>query len=1008
VAEHLGNRGSETPDYFHFHSRRGNRCSRCGAWIPAGTPVLARRLDDGSWDVVHLACVSTATPAAGRRAGQHAGGGRPDWPTLVRYLRACVLHESLGRPVPLDDRGRWLVPPLAAESVLCGGDLELPPSARLGALFDGLDDLEGVFYGWPVVVVEDERNQRFVSALFLQELDRPADGGSPVPVAVAPPRVNAGLLAFDWFSAELVAAASALATEPPGFGRTAALKAFAERLAAALRLPAEPLEPTLLATPEPAAERWRPEGVGVFNLAIAFRSGLEGGTRELVRDLDAMEGAADWRAGAARFLLEPAPPPAAALPESCALELNDAQEAALAAAATQALTVIDGPPGTGRRRTVAAIVADAWLRGETVLVSSARDAAVDRLASWTLPLDEGLLLRTGDAERRHRLRARLPELVERIAGRPPEPEPPSPPQAITLARHQAARRLEEFALLQRAVVEAAGERDRTRGALWTGEPPRAIDLAALEALAERASRTRLRWLRRRRTLACLGRAGIADTSVSDEQVRDWARTESAFGAAWDALEAFQRANPDDLLAGFDAAEAEWLAASRGATRERVREAFTAGAQPLRELATALDGDPEARRAAIARAMGHARGWASGALSARPELERRAGAIDLVVIEAAGRRGLAAALPLAYRARRLVVIGDPRGPRPVAAGGGPFRALAAEAGGAHEALAAAYLRYGEDSTYSAFAAASGVTTHLLDEHDRCHPEIIGFCNRQFYDGRLTVLTRVEHDLGQPRGLEWLDVEGRTELGPAGGALNRAEAAAVAAWVAGSGLEPARIGVVTPFREQARLIRRLLSDERFGASFHAVRIGTVHSFEGGASETMLFSAVLAAGADPATVAWLECERNLVNVAVSWARTRLLVFGDRAQLRRLEAATLVALAEAADRRGRRREPPPSALTVALHAALVAHGIPASLGSLDEGYPLAITLIGADGRRIDVEVDEAPHGDPRGRARRQAAVRDANLAELGWTVIRIPAWRAALEPRAVAEAVLGAAIGN
>jgi hypothetical protein len=970
--------------------------------------VLGRRLADGSWDVVHVTCASAGNPAEAAGAGAGGGAsGRMAWPTLVRYLRACVLHESLGRPVPLDDRGRWLALPLPAESVLCGGDLELPPSDRLGRLFDGLDDLEGVFYGWPAVVVTDERDQGFVSALFLQELDRPGGGDSPVPVAAAPARVNAGLLAFDWFSAELVAAASALATEPPGFGRTAAPKALAERLAAALRLPAEPLEPTLLAAPEPTAERWRPERTGVFNLAIAFRGGLEGGTRELVHDLDAIQEAADWRDGAARFLFEPAPPPAPAQPESCALELNDAQETALAAAATQALTVIDGPPGTGRRRTIAAIVADAWLRGETVLVSSTRDVAVDRLASWTLPLDHGLLLRTGDAERRHRLAARLPELVERIAGRPPELEPPTPPRDTTVARHQAARRMEEFALLQQAVVVAASERGQTRRALWSGEPPRDLDLAAVEALAERASRTRFGWLRRRRTRACLERAGIADPRVRAEQVRDWARAEAAFGAAWEALEGFRRANPEDLVAGFDAAEAEWLAAWLDATRERVREAYVAGAEPLRALAAALDGTPEARRAAIARAMAHARGWASGALSARPELECRAGAIDLVVMDEASGRGLAAALPLAYRARRLVVVGDPCGPRPLAAGGGPFRALAAEAGGSYEALAAAGLRHGEDSAYSAFAAASGAAPHLLEEHDRCHPEIIGFCNRQFYGGRLVVLARGEHDLGQPRGLEWLDVEGRTELAPAGGALNRAEAAAVAAWVAGSGLDPARIGVVTPFRDQARLIRRLLSDERFGASFHAVRIGTFHTFEGG-SETMLFSAVLAAEADPASVAWLESERNLVNVAVSRARTRLLVFGDRAQLRRLGAATLVAAAEAADRRGRRREPPPSALTVALHASLVAHGIPASLGSVDEGYPLAIALIGADGRRIDVEIDEFPEGDPRGRARRQAAVRDANLAELGWTVIRIPAWRAALEPRAVAEAVQSAAIGS
>jgi hypothetical protein len=897
---------SPSADYLHFHSRRGNRCSRCGLWIPAGTPVLGGRLPDGSWDIVHLACGSApSSDVAGSK--ESAGAERPDWPTLVRYLRSCVLREALVRPVPLDDRERWAVLPLPSESVLSGGDLALPLLDQLGALFADLKELEAVFYGWPAVVVEDERHQRFVGSLFLRELDRPAladgDGGSPVPVGAAPPQVNMGLLRA-WFSPELVAAAAVLADEPVGFGRGEAPKALAGRLAAALGLEAQPLEPALLAAPETLDDPSRPPAAGVFNLAIAFKGELDAATRHLIQDLEQMEEATDWCDSAARFLLEPAPPPVLALPESCAVELNDSQEAALAAAAREPLTVVGAPPGTGTGRMVAAMVADAWLRDETVLVSSASDGAIDRLIERrTGPLDEGLLLRIGEAGRRHELGALLPALAQRISGRPAEPEPEASPHAATLARHQAAQRLEELAGLQQAVLEAAGERDRARAPLWGAEPPQGIDLPAVEALADRACRTRPGWLRRRRTLACLERAGIADSHVSAEQVRDWARAESAFQAAWDRLEGFGKADPGDLLAGFGAAQAEWVSAWRAATRARVRERFAAGAEALWELAEVLAGELPRRREAIARAMGHVSGWAADALRVRPSFECRAASIDLVVIGEAGRLGLAAALPLAYRARRLVVVGDRLQPRPVVAGGGQLRALAAEAGGSHQALAAAHLTHGADSAYSAFAAASSAPPHLLEEHDRCHPEIIGFCNRQFYGDRLVVLTRVEPDWGQPRGLEWLDVEGRTERGPSGGALNRAEAAAVAAWVAGSGLEPGRIAVVTPFSEQARLIRRLLSDERFGASFQGVRVGTAHAFQDGESEAVLFSTVLAGEADPATVAWLEAERDLVNLAVSRARKRLLVFGDRVQLRRLGASTLLALADAAVRRVRRR---------------------------------------------------------------------------------------------------------
>jgi hypothetical protein len=89
-------------------------------------------------------------------------------------------------------------------------------------------------------------------------------------------------------------------------------------------------------------------------------------------------------------------------------------------------------------------------------------------------------------------------------------------------------------------------------------------------------------------------------------------------------------------------------------------------------------------------------------------------------------------------------------------------------------------------------------------------------------------------------------------------------------------------------------------------------------------------------------------------------------------------------------------------------AHGIPATLGGVDEGYPLAITLIGRDGRRVNVEIDEFPDGDPRGRAQRQARTRDHHLMELGWTVVRVPAWRAYLHSEEVADQVLAAAVVN
>ncbi|MFL6141288.1 MAG: AAA domain-containing protein [Labedaea sp.] len=326
----------------------------------------------------------------------------------------------------------------------------------------------------------------------------------------------------------------------------------------------------------------------------------------------------------------------------------------------------------------------------------------------------------------------------------------------------------------------------------------------------------------------------------------------------------------------------------------------------------------------------------------------------------------------------------------------LRALATAAGTTHEALVTAHHTYGEDSAFTAFAARFHPEPLLLDEHYRCHPDIIQFCNTQFYDNRLTVLTTVARTEDLARGLEWQDVDGRTERGPNGNsAINEAEALAVIDWLLASGLRPDQVGVVTPFLAQANLIRKLLR-QHGGATFDGMRIGTAHTFQGGERDTMLFSTVIAPGALPGTISWLEGERNLINVAVSRAKQHLVVFGNRTELRRAKANTLLALAAAATGQAARQDPSADDAARSLHAALVSVGLPAVLNGVDEGYRLAITLTTPGGDRINIEVEDYPNGDPRGRLQRQSSSRDNNVRRLGWQVLRVPAWQIHLDPAA------------
>jgi hypothetical protein len=885
--------------------------------------------------------------------------------------------------------------------VLCGSDPTVPLMPQIQELIAGLDGMEAVFYGWPTVVVTDERDRPFVAPLFFRRLEPINLATGAVPLADLLPQVNMGLTASKWFSPDLGArAAKTLAAGAIGFGDPAALTATAMRILTALGLPAPALDPGALLDALTLGDPWRPQETGVFNLVMAGRAVFDDdANRSLIQDLEWMERATDWRDGAGRLLFETVDPVALSLPDSSAIQLNDSQERALAAASRAPLTVITGPPGTGKSQTVVGVVADAWMRGATVLLASTNNAPIDSVVGDKMAtVDEALMLRTGNGEMRGRLAAKLRDIVARIEQRP-DPGMPPPIAPVTLTYHRAAHELGEHARVERDMLTAAERRDHARTLLWGGEQvPADIDRNRVTTRARKALRTRWAWLRRRRSRACLVMAGISDPRINIAQLVEWTNAEQDLEAARHGLQSFLQGHPGEPLDRFRAVSDAWRAASTAAVTARVRRGYLEGASVLAELAGALS-DGGLRRELIGQAARYVMGWATSAQSTRPNFDCVAGSIDLVVIDEASQCNLAQVLPLVYRAKRLVVVGDPAQLTPVVTvPAEELRGLATQAGLDHEALVASHLTYGQDSAYSAFAARLSSGPHLLNEHYRCHPEIIRFCNQQFYGGQLIVLSRVDREMGRPRGLEWCEVVGRTEPGRGHSPTNRAEAEAVASRVVASGLPVEDIGVVTPFRGQASLISQLLA----GGPCADVQVGTAHTFQGGERDTVLFSTVLSADCQDGTAAWVESERNLINVAVSRARKHLIVFGNRTELMRLHATTLLALADAASNHRVQAEVLLSPASKRLHEALLEQGVPARTGEMDEGYPVAIALDDVMGGRIDVEISEFPNGDARGAIQRQMDIRDANLRRLGWRVVRVPGWRAYLEPATAAAELL------
>ena len=208
----------------------------------------------------------------------------------------------------------------------------------------------------------------------------------------------------------------------------------------------------------------------------------------------------------------------------------------------------------------------------------------------------------------------------------------------------------------------------------------------------------------------------------------------------------------------------------------------------------------------------------------------------------------------------------------------------------------------------------------------------------------------------------------------------------------------VGVVTPFAAQAQLITKRAED-RFGRSVlddADFVCGTAHRLQGDERDAIIFSSVLSPGMSRNGARWMEKERNLLNVAVSRARRTLIVLGYRGvgELGSPTLATLraylrdeVARSEGSDQPLAEFRTDSRSEQLLLDAMQLGHLQPHAKLNV-EGYELDFALM-EQGIRLDIEVDGDQHLDARGQRRRQDITRDRVLFNLGWTILRIPAWR-------------------
>lgn len=383
-------------------------------------------------------------------------------------------------------------------------------------------------------------------------------------------------------------------------------------------------------------------------------------------------------------------------------------------------------------------------------------------------------------------------------------------------------------------------------------------------------------------------------------------------------------------------------------------------------------------ALVARALPALPVWFVTNLSARGTLPLVDGLFDLVVIDEASQCDAASAMPLLLRGKRAMVIGDEHQlPHITALGEQREEAIAVRSGLNPDDLAT--FGYRANSCFGVALSRLARPAITLDLHFRSHPAVVEFSNRRFYGGKMTMCGRAR----PPEGLsaiEWVQVSGRCERGAGNTSWrNGREAAAVAARVAeelaiyrqGNLL----VGVVTPFVQQAKTIMSALRREGVDAQHEGIEVATAHRFQGGERDVIYFSPVIDDGASR-QVADFAADPNLLNVALTRARCRIVIVGDRGACRKHPNHLRELAAHVAELEALAFDSP---LERNLHDALRERGIEAEPGLEVGPYRLDLAIRCGDAR-VDVECDGAAfHVDDE-----RDAERDRRLGEMGWQVVR------------------------